>query len=175
MLRSYYGDFIMTELKQKIENWLQRQSLEFEDITNAETDEFRIRVKEGRYIYQIIQLKNKEYIFIALILIYPKNIIQMMTNYSNEDRIKFVYDLKMGLLPYYVSFKISWEDSNITLLKSITFTGKQLFREDVTRTLLFGSFTKIRHAFLFADWLTQKTIGLSFPSSEISSGDLSYS
>jgi hypothetical protein len=133
----------VTELKNKIKDWLRTDVLPFSEAKNDYADfQFVLSNAFGLgFVIDIAKPKNKQILAFAMKLISPPQILQEFSSLDEVEKMKILEGYKRELLKMGVDFVISDDMKDLTIIY-------HLYIEDITHTLFMGSLKLVRNASL---------------------------
>ncbi len=133
----------ITDLKNKIKEWLTTDGLPFSETKNDYADfQFILSNAFGLgFVIDIAKPKNKQILAFAMRLISPPQILQAFSSLDDVEKMKILEGYKRELLKMGVDFVISDDIKDVTIIY-------HLYIEDITHTLFMGALKLVRNASL---------------------------
>lgn len=133
----------VTELKNKIKDWLMTDALPITEAKNDYADfQFVLSNAFGLgFVIDIAKPKNKQILAFAMQLISPPQILQAFSLLDDVEKMKILEGFKRELLKMGVDYVISDDMKHVTIIY-------HLYIEDITHTLFMGSLKLVRNASL---------------------------
>lgn len=126
-----------TPLKRRIRNWLDQESKESVDITQKETDIFRLRVNYRTTPLLIIQPKGKQSIVIAALIRLTPEHLEIIRSSPKEDRLRVIKNLGNYIHERQLYCIFQFENEKEVIFQHLVIESSNLFKEDLTKTLFF--------------------------------------
>lgn len=149
----------ITEIKEKIINWLKEEACSPEEKPDPNTY-FNILVKFGSLGCRVIQpVQRRDSISAAIKFPVPPEKIALLNGLSAEKKIEFFWDLRLALLKNneLADFQIEQDSHGDT--KAVTIFSRPIFYEDLTKGRLMSAIFAVTRATLMVIWMIQKYAG----------------